>query len=193
MGHLRSKGIQVQRSRLRQAIQSVDPSGVQRRKTITRRVYSVPCPNYLWHIDGIHKLIRWKLVIHAGIDGFSRLISYLHCSDNNCANTVLHLFDSAVQKYGLPIRLRSDHGGENQDVWEMMISRRGETNNPVIVGSSVHNERVERLNYDINNQVVSCFKQTFSELEREEALDCENETDLLSSLRFSSYNQHTFE
>ncbi len=46
------------------------------------------------------------------------------------------------------------------------------------MGSSVHNERVERLNYDINNQVVSCFKQTFSELEREEALDCENATDL---------------
>jgi len=27
--------------------------------------------------DGHHKLIRWKLVVHAGIDGFSRLIVFI--------------------------------------------------------------------------------------------------------------------
>ncbi|XP_033097506.1 uncharacterized protein LOC117101613 [Anneissia japonica] len=180
MGHLRSRGIRVQRARLRKALQAVDPTGVQRRRTrtITRRIYSVPCPNYLWHIDGTHKMIRWKFVIHAGIDGFSRLITYLHCSDNNTAETVSRLFESAVDRYGLPIRVRSDHGGENQGVWEKMFAERGETNNPVIVGSSVHNERVERLNYDINNQVVSYFKCIFQELERDGLLDPDNATDL---------------
>ncbi|XP_033099169.1 uncharacterized protein LOC117102849, partial [Anneissia japonica] len=71
MGHLRSRGIRVQRARIRKALQAVDPTGVQRRRTrtITRRIYSVPCPNYLWHIDGTHKMNRF--VIHAGIDGFS--------------------------------------------------------------------------------------------------------------------------
>ena len=27
----------------------------------------------LWHIDGYHKLIRCKIVIHGGIDGYSRM------------------------------------------------------------------------------------------------------------------------
>ena len=57
--------------------------------TITRRVYSVRGPNSLWHIDGLHCLIRWRFVIHGGIDGFSRLIVYLSCATKNSAATVL--------------------------------------------------------------------------------------------------------
>lgn len=54
-GHLRAQGINVQRSRIRATIRDVDPQGVQARQRlrIRRRVYSVPCPNYLWHVDGI--------------------------------------------------------------------------------------------------------------------------------------------
>ena len=33
--------------------------------------------NSLWHIDGHHSLIRWHVVVHGGIDGFSRMITYL--------------------------------------------------------------------------------------------------------------------
>ena len=40
-------------------------------------------PNSLWHIDGHHSLIRWRIVIHGGIDGYSRLIVFLHASTNN--------------------------------------------------------------------------------------------------------------
>ena len=35
---------------------------------------------------------RWRLVIHGGIDGYSRIPVFLHCSDNNEATTVLQLF-----------------------------------------------------------------------------------------------------
>ena len=56
---------------------------------------------------------RWRIVIHGGIDGFSRLIVYLHCSTNNRASTVLELFEAGVAKYGLPSRVRSDKGMEN--------------------------------------------------------------------------------
>ena len=45
--------------------------------------------NALWHIDTHHSLVRWRLVIAGGIDGYSRLITYLHCFDNNQASTVL--------------------------------------------------------------------------------------------------------
>ncbi|KAJ7387940.1 hypothetical protein OS493_001293 [Desmophyllum pertusum] len=51
-GHLRAQGIHVQRSRMREAILALDPSVTARKRpAIKRRVYSVPCPNYLWHID----------------------------------------------------------------------------------------------------------------------------------------------
>ena len=72
-GHLEAKGIHVQREQIRNAIHHIDPTVSERKRPpINRRVYSVPCPNYLWHIDGNHKMIRWGLVIHHGIDGFSR-------------------------------------------------------------------------------------------------------------------------
>ncbi len=70
--------------------------------------YSVPAPNSLWHLDGYHKLIRWGLVIHGGIDGYSRLITYPRVSTNNRSGTVLKCFLEAVHEYGLPSRVRSD-------------------------------------------------------------------------------------
>ena len=82
---LKSKGIHVQRERIRQSLRRVDPTGVQARarQVLHRRVYNVPSPNALWNLDGYHKLIRWRIVIHGGIDGFSRLITYLKVSTNN--------------------------------------------------------------------------------------------------------------
>jgi len=42
--------------------------------------------NASWHIDGNHKMIRWRFVIHAAIDGYSRLIPYLYCAKNNSSS-----------------------------------------------------------------------------------------------------------
>ena len=81
-GHLESIGIHVQRARVREAIYSIRGSASTQHR-IYRRTYSVPSPNSLWHIDGNHKMIKWRLVIHGGIDGYSRLITFLHCSNNN--------------------------------------------------------------------------------------------------------------
>lgn len=105
----------------------VDPINVcmRRMRVIQRRSYSVPGPNALWHIDGHHSLIRWRIVVHGGIDGFSRLITYLHYSTNNQADTVFTLFQEAIAKYGVPSRVRSDRGGENIDVAKFMIENRG--------------------------------------------------------------------
>ena len=80
---------------------------------IQRRVYHSNGPNHTWHVDGNHKLIRWRLVIHGGIDGFSRTIVYLHCANNNRAETVLTQFHKATSTYGIPCKVRSDLGGEN--------------------------------------------------------------------------------
>ena len=72
-GMLRAQGHIIQRQRIRDAIWAVDPEGVQMRliRCLRRREYNVEAPNALWHVDGYHKLIRWKIVIHGGIDGYS--------------------------------------------------------------------------------------------------------------------------
>ena len=78
-GYLRHMGMRVQRSHIRSSLQRIDPRCVRNRfhATLHRRQYCVPMPNSLWHIDGYHKLIRWRVIIHGGIDGFSRLPVYL--------------------------------------------------------------------------------------------------------------------
>ena len=55
-GALRSRGIRVQRWRIRKILREVDPLGTvpRRRSMIHKRKYSVPTPNALWHIDGNH-------------------------------------------------------------------------------------------------------------------------------------------
>ena len=155
-GHLHSRNIYVQRRRLRASLHRVDSNGIAARRlfTISRRRYNVPSPNYLWHIDGTHKLIKWKLVVHAGIDGYSRLIVYCRCSANNRSTTVLRLFEEGVATYGLPLKVRTDHGGENSRVWSLMLEKYLNTN-AVLVGSSIHNQRIERFNRDINTQVLN--------------------------------------
>ena len=69
-GRLKSVGILVQQERVRESLRRVDPNGGMSRfaTVFHRRVYAVHSPNALWHIDGYHKLIRWKIVIHGGIE-----------------------------------------------------------------------------------------------------------------------------
>ena len=72
----------------------------------------VAAPNAMWHVDGNHKLIRWWLVIHAGVDGFSRTVVFIKCANNNKSVTVLEAFRMGVSQFGIPDCVRSDHGGE---------------------------------------------------------------------------------
>ena len=144
---LRSRKINVTRQKVHDSLMRVSPNFIRHRRshTIARRVYSVPSSNYLWHIDGLHCLIRWKIVVHGGIDGFSRRIVYLHAASNNRAETVFRLFHGAVLECGWPFRVK---GGENVDVARAMLLHamvRGTGKKSHITGSSVHNQRKERL------------------------------------------------
>ncbi|XP_076828054.1 uncharacterized protein LOC143474472 isoform X2 [Brachyhypopomus gauderio] len=145
VGHLNARGIYIQRQRVQDAMRRVDEHGVAfrtlRLNPRRRRRYNVPGPNSLWHIDGNHKLIRWRIVVHGGVDGYSRLIVYLKAATNNRASTVLTSFLEAVSVYGVPSRVRSDKGGENVDVAHFMIANRGQNRNSFITGRSVHNQR----------------------------------------------------
>ena len=69
-------------------------------------------------------MIRWNIIIHGAIDGYSHLILYLHGANNNKASTVLDQFLLAIDMYYLPSRVRCDKGGENIEVakYKMLIN-----------------------------------------------------------------------
>lgn len=179
IGHLAAHSIIVPRARVRAAIHRVDPENTALRRSVAlrRRVYHADGPNSVWHLDGHHKLIRWRMVVHGGIDGYSRTVVYLKCSDNNRAYTVLSAFSSGVAFYGLPECVRTDMGGENVQVWRYMVEQHN-SRNAVLVGSSTHNQRIERLWRDVFRCVGIVFYDLFTELEAEGCLDPLNETDL---------------
>ena len=63
-GHLLKQGIRVQCAKLRESIHRIDLHGVVERISVAvrRREYHAKGPNEVWHIDGHHKLIKWRLV-----------------------------------------------------------------------------------------------------------------------------------
>ena len=75
---------------------------------------------------------------------------YVKCSNNNSADTALSAFSEGLLTFGIPKKVRSDHGGENISVWRHMLSI---YNDPscVLTGKSTHNERIERMWCDITN------------------------------------------
>ena len=101
-GYIKALGFRIQRKRIRQSMARVDPQNTALRwgVVVSRRIYQVPWPNSLWHLDGHHALIRWKIIIHGCIDGFSRRIMFLKCNSNNLAETVLVPFLDAIKHDG---------------------------------------------------------------------------------------------
>ena len=93
--------------------------------------------------------------MHGGIDGFSRMIVFLHCPTNNKADTVYNLFEHALNDFGTPSKIRTDKGGENIRTWEGMTELKGENRVSYVAGSSVHNQRIERLWRDVWNYVCA--------------------------------------
>ena len=176
-GHLSRLGVCVTRARMRASIHRIDPLGVaeRSRQIIRRRVYSAPHPNYVWHMDSHHNLIRWRMVTHGAIDGFSRKVLYLTCANNNRASTVVSFFSNAVDLCGLPDRIRSDKGGENVDVWRYMLHYHNMDPTCVIAGPSTHNVRLWN---DVFRCVGQIFYSLLYSLEEEELLDPLNDTDL---------------
>ncbi|KAK3099909.1 hypothetical protein FSP39_011662 [Pinctada imbricata] len=175
-GFLKSSGTTVQRAKLRSSIERVSPIPVAEHlsKTVSRRKYSVQMSNSLWHIDSHMKLIRWGISTHGCIDGYSRLIPYLKSSTNNKSRTVLESFVKACQTYGVPSRVRSDHGSENLMVGLFMNLVNGDNRHSIITGRSVHNQRIERLWRDVFTKVIEGIYNELYSLEDSGELDPEN-------------------
>ena len=91
---------------------------------------SMVCGVLLHYSSNVHSimlsgLIRWKIVLHAFVDGYSRFVTGIRASNNNRAETVYKLFLDLIDIHGLPSRIRGDHGIENLIVATHMEAVRG--------------------------------------------------------------------
>jgi hypothetical protein len=93
------------------------------------------------------------------------LVIYAHCATDNTAQTVLEQFIQGVSIFGLPSRVRSDHGFENIEVACYMLRNRGLARGTIITGSLVHNCRIERVHRDVYAGVLTFFAKLFNDLE----------------------------
>eukprot|EP00794_Sanderia_malayensis_P001484 gene1484-1641_t len=84
----------------------------------------------------------------------------------------------AVECWGMPSRTRCDQGGENVDVVQYMIVKRGAGRSSALVGCSVHNQRIERLWRDVYKDVASIFYELFSVMEEVGILDPISDADM---------------
>jgi hypothetical protein len=88
-------------------------------------------------ISLIAGLIRYKIVVHGFIDGYSRFVTGIRAHNNNRAKTVLKLFEELVGVHGLPSRCRGDHGRENVMVADYIEEMRGPNRGSYIWGRQV--------------------------------------------------------
>ena len=107
------------------------------------------------------------------------MITFLRCSTNNRADTLMSAFQRAVQQFGVPSRVRGDHCGENIEVARFMVQERGEERGvSFIAGRSTRNQRIERLWRDVFRCVSLLFYGVFYSLEERGYLNVNNPTEM---------------
>lgn len=104
----------------------------------------------MWHVDSYDKLKPFGICINGAIDGFSRLMIWLHAYSTNSNPTIIAgYFISKVEgRMGTPSRIRADLGTENVTMAEMQRFLQWSADhrlvsNCYISGSSNHNQRIE--------------------------------------------------
>lgn len=145
-------GYVVIQSTVRHLLKFLDPHGVQqrRRNRLMRRIYINPGSNFMWHVDSYDKLKAYGMCINGAIDGFSRLIVWLHAHSTNSNPKVIasYFIAEVAKKMGTAAKIRADLGTENGTVAEIQRflrcgDRDDHARNCFISGSSNHNQRIE--------------------------------------------------
>ena len=114
---LRSSRLTADKETVRLILKSLDPAGVDRRKsrTLTRHEYHSFGPNHTWYIEGYDKLKAFGIAIHGAIYGYSRRILWLKLSSsNNNPKVIADYYLCCVKELNLiPRVVRADRGTEN--------------------------------------------------------------------------------
>jgi hypothetical protein len=171
---MKGYGLSVKRKTVWELLWLMDPEGMENRKAkrLTRRVYTVPGPNFLWHIDGYDKLKPFGLAIHGCIDGYSRRIMWLEVgSSNNDPNVISKYFLDCIESLQIvPTIIRSDMGTENTSIklLQMYLRSRAQDRfagaNSFIVGKSTSNQRIEAWWCILRKQGVQFWMDFFKDL-----------------------------
>jgi len=112
-------------------------------------------------------------------------------------------FIGAIEKYGIPSRVRADKGGEFAHINSLMEEINGDNRGSFLKGKSVHNVRIERLWRDVFTKIMEKFYNIFNLMEDKNILDINNETHMaclhhvfgkriqaLLSIWMSAHNNH---
>lgn len=166
-------GFVVSQRTIGHLLKILDPRGVhlRRRNRLRRRLYRNPGPNFLWHLDSYDKLKPYGICINGAIDGFSRMIIWLHAYSTNSNPKVIagYFIDEVENRNGTATRIRADLGTENCFVEQMQLFLRG-THDDVfsercyITGSSNHNQRIEQWWGFLRKQHAQYWMNVFQDL-----------------------------
>ena len=150
-------GVAVNRNTVMEIVRELDPEGVssRKKKLLRRRTYSVPGPDFMWHIDGSDKLKLYGFSVHGCIciDGFSRRIIWLETGPSNKDPEIIaSYFISTVKNInGVPRKIRSDDGTENSLIEPIQIALRASHDDEFAglasfaIGTSPSNQRIQGL------------------------------------------------
>ena len=123
MMHLKciQAGYVVTQETIRRLLKISDPHGVQlrRRNRLRRPMYQNPGPKFLWHVDSYDKLKPYGICINGAIDGFSRMVIWLHAYSTNSDPRIItqYFIDEVSSRNGTADRIRSDLRTENKCRW----------------------------------------------------------------------------
>jgi len=168
-GILRSQGVFASHEQIYRVMKQMDPGGMTQRlhRKIMRVRYCVSRAMFIWHMDANEKLAkRYGIWIHGCVDGYSRMIVYLKASMNKLSSTVEMAFDEAVGRLGYPSCVRADYGGENKGVGKKMreFYKDALAEFRVLLGPSVHNQRIEYLWRFLGRFTLAYFRELFESM-----------------------------
>lgn len=151
----------------------MDPLGVQlrSRNRLRWRMYQSPGPTFLWHVDSYDKLKPYGICINGAIDGFSRMVIWLHAYSTNSNPKIIaqYFIDEVSSRNGTAARIPSDLGTENCYIEQMQMFLRHDhlvsfSHRCYLYGSSNHNQSIENWWGFLRKQHAQFWMNLFQDL-----------------------------